>query len=307
MKKNEPNCNARHGGATFAALLGLLLWLAFTAPAAEFTTLVTDRTAIEQVYYQHRLGTKPPLAETLPRATLETLVQADLKKESVLREHYGVFITRSLLEAEVQRINTTTRAPEMLAEIKTALGNDAERFASAFAKPILVERLLRDQFENDDALHAATRRACEQSRNDLLTARTNGADAALLLAELKRPDSNAVTEATWQLTAPPAETNAPAADEMEIKKRFGPDAQIISSPSTVEKERKFYFTDLPVLLQNVLRVQLRQPGDVSAVIETSGNFRLYLATEKTEATLAAACLTLSKRSYEEWLNQPNIK
>ncbi len=34
----------------------------------------------------------------------------------MLRKTYGVTLTPALLEAEVQRINTTTRAPDMLAE-----------------------------------------------------------------------------------------------------------------------------------------------------------------------------------------------
>ena len=285
----------------------VVLLAAFIAAAADFTSLCADRTAIERVYYQHRTGTKPPFAETLPTATLESLVQADVKKESVLREHYGVTITPALLEAEVQRINTTTHAPETLAEIKTALGHDAERFANAFAKPFLVERLLRDKFENDDALHAARRSVCEKSRNELLASRTHGADAAQLLAELKRTHASDVTKTTWQLTAPPAESNAPAADEMEIKKRFGADAQILSAPHTTETERKFYFADLPAPLQNVLRVQLHQPGDVSAVIETPDSFLLYLLQKKTAMTLSVACLTLPKLKYETWLNKPNLK
>src|SRR5439155_2992075 len=76
-------------------------------------------------------------------------------------------ITPALLDAEVQRINTTTRAPEMLAEIKTALGNDPARFANVFAKPTLVERLLREKFDNDDALHAPQRREMERVRTQL--------------------------------------------------------------------------------------------------------------------------------------------
>ena len=73
-----------------------------------------------------------------------------------------------MLEAEVQRINTTTRAPDMLAEIKAALGNDPAKFARAVAKPFLVERLLRGKFDNDDALHATQRRQAEAVREKLL-------------------------------------------------------------------------------------------------------------------------------------------
>jgi hypothetical protein len=224
-----------------------------------------------------------------------------LRKEAALKKAYGLEVTPALLDAEVERINTTTRAPEMLAEIKTALGNDGARFATRFAKPILVERLLREKFDNDDALHAPQRRQVERVRHELLAAKTNGADGGKLLALLKRTHSNAVTETTWQLGTRPAETTAPGADLLEVQKRFGPNAQVLSAPPADGQERKLYFEDLPAELQNVLRVQLRRAGDVSAVIETPGGFLLYVAKEKTDAVLILAGLSLPKRSYEQWL------
>lgn len=285
-----------------AALAVLLLWGCSTSLADDFASRCADRAAVERVYYNHRLGQKPPFEQTLPQAMLESLVRQDLRKEAVLKKTYGVEITSAVLDAEVQRINTTTRAPEMLAEIRTALGNDAGRFANSFVKPILVESLLREKFDNDDALHAPQRREVEQLRSALLSAKTNGAAYKSMLALLQRSHSNAVTETTWQLGARPAETNAPGADEMEIKKRFGPDAQLLSAPSAgAGKERKLYFEDMAEDLQNVLRVQLRRASDVSAVIETPGGFLLYVAKEKTEALLSVAGLSLPKRSYEQWL------
>jgi hypothetical protein len=290
-----------------ARWFGLLALLSsgLVALAADMTSLSADRAAVERIYYTHRLGEKPPFDQVLPPATLENLVRQDLRKEAALKQAYGVEVTPAMLDAEVQRINTTTRAPEVLAEIKTALGNDPARFANVFAKPILVERLLREKFDNDDALHAPQRRQVEQTRTELLAAKTNGADCEKLLALLKRSHSNAMTETTWQLAARPAESNAPAADEMEIKQRFGPNAQILSSPHADGKDQKFYFEDLPGELQNVLRVQLRQPGDVSAVIETPVGFLLYVAKEKTDAMLSIAVLSISKRSYEQWLEEPD--
>jgi hypothetical protein len=293
----RPNRTARWFG------LLVLLSSGLAAIAADLASLRADRAAMERVYYNHRLGEKLPFEQVLPPATLENLVRQDLRKEAALKQAYGVEVASAMLDAEVQRINTTTRAPEMLTEIKTALGNDPERFACSMAKPILVERLLREKFDNDDALHAPQRRQVEQTRNDLLTAKTNCADFGKLLALLKRSHSNAVTETTWHLGARPAETNAPAADEIEIKKRFGPNAQVLSSPQAGGKAAKLYFEDLPGELQNVLRVQLRRAGDVSAVIEMPGGFQLYVATEKTAAVLSVAGLSLPKRGYEQWLEE----
>jgi hypothetical protein len=168
----------------------------------------------------------------------------------------------------------------------------------------VVERLLRRKFENDDTLHAEQRRACELVRAALLAAKAKGATAERLCAQLQRANSNAITEVTWQLTARPTDNNKPLTDELEIKKRFGPEAQLLSAPHASEGlEQKHYFEDLPGELQNVLRVQLRQAGDVSAVIETPGGFLLYLAIAKSEQAMTVASLSLPKRSYADWLNE----
>ena len=307
-------------------LLPFLLFAYSTAWAGDTAALLRDRAAIERVYYNHRLGQKPPFEEALAPATLEGLVRLDLKKEAVLRKDYGVTITPALLDAEVQRINSTTRAPDMLLGIKAALGNEPARFAQAFAKPFLVERLLRERFDNDEAMHAAQRREAEQVRAKLMAkapnsggqasprAQTSPEDrargdarppdrVAALMALLKASHSNEVSETTWQLGARPAETNAPAADELDIKQRFGPNAQLISSPRGADRDRKPYFEDLPIELQRVLRLQLRQPGDVSAVIEAPDGFLLFVAKETTNTALTVACLSLPKRSYEQWLSE----
>ena len=281
----------------------LLLLLVVPTIAGEASSLVADRTAIEHVYYNHRLGQKPPFEQTLTSAMLEHMVRLDFRKETVLKQTYGVEITSNMINAEVQRIKTTTRAPEVLAEIKAALGNDPGRFAASLAKPLLVERLLRDHFENDDKLHASRRQACGAVRNRLLAAQSNGATIDQLLAELRQTDANAVTETTWQLGARPAADGKPSADELEIKRRFGPGAQLLSSPQATGRDHKLYFEDLPPSLQDVLRAQLRTPGSISAVIETPTGFLLYLAREKTDEVLTVACLSLPKQSYEEWLNQ----
>ena len=169
VRGQQPGFSVQSRAAHWFGLLGLLS-SPLSALADDFAALRADRAAIERVYYNHRLGEKPPFEQVLPPVTLENLVRQDLRKEAALKKSYGVEVTPAMLEAEVQRINTTTRAPEILAEIKAALGNDAARFARAMAKPILVERLLREKFDNDDALHASPRREMEKVRTQLTNA-----------------------------------------------------------------------------------------------------------------------------------------
>jgi hypothetical protein len=263
--------------------------------------LMADRAAVERIYYNHRMGEKPAFEQALPKAALEKLVREDQHKESALKKVYGVEVTPAMLEAEVKRINSTTRAPETLAELKQALGNDAERFARTVARPIIVERLLRERFENDDTLHAGRRRAAERARGELLAAKQAGGGPDELLVVLKRDRGRETSEMTWLLGARPQEkTGAESPGDAEIRKRFGPNARVLSAPGGGE-QRKLYFEELPTELQRVLRVQLRQAGDVSAVIETPGEFLVYLATAKTTETLSVAALTIRKRDYETWL------
>src|SRR5450759_1669864 len=103
----------------------LLPLLALAAGQSEdFGVRCADQAAIERVYYNHRLGEKPPFEQVLPPAMLENLVRQDLRKEAALKHAYGVEVTAAMVDAEVQRINTTARAPDILAEIKAALGHD---------------------------------------------------------------------------------------------------------------------------------------------------------------------------------------
>jgi hypothetical protein len=217
----------------------------------------------------------------MPPSLVEKLVREDLHKEAVLKKVYGIEITPPMLAAEIQRINTSTRAPDILAELKAALGNDTNRFARTVAKPIVVDRLLRDKFDNDDTLHAAQRHHAESVRTELLATRQKQTEPDKLVMLFKRLGSNGVVEATWQLGKP----------QQEIQ------------PRATDGKPQFYFEELPPELQQVLRAQLRQPGDISAVIETPGDFRLYLCETNTNVTLTAATLSIPKRSYEQWLAQ----
>jgi hypothetical protein len=292
-------------------LLLLPILLSVTS-ADDFEASCSDRAAIERVYYRHRLGDKPSFEQVLPRSALERMVRQDLLKEATLKRVYGDEITGPLLDAEVQRIDRTTRAPDILAEIKTALGHDSQRFSRRFAQPMLVDRRLREHFENDDKLHTPMRQQMARVRARLTNAlaecrsqRSSVSALELLTSLLQQEYCNDVHEITWRLGAPPEEkTGTDDSDEAAIRKRFGPNAQILSSPkSSGTGQEKSYFSELPLPLQRVLDIQLRQAGDVSAVIEMPNGFLLYVVKERTKELLSVAALYSQKYKYEEWLAQ----
>jgi len=224
-------------------VLWLLLNLGGNVWAQDFAALCADRTATEHVYYEYRLGTKPPFEQTMPPALVEKLVRADLHKEAVLGRIYGVRVSPAMLAAEVQRINTTTRAPDVLAGLKAALGNDTNRFAQAVARPILVERILRDKFANDASLHAPQRRQAETIRTSLLAAGRDRAEVDGLLSLFKQLGSNQLAEVSWQLGQPPEQPPTGNQELIEVQKRFGPNARLLSSPLAADKPRELYFEE----------------------------------------------------------------
>ena len=111
---------------------------------------------------------------------------------------------------------------------------------------------------------------------------------------------------TWFLHRRSTDANSARLDEVEVKKQFGPNAQLLSSPRSGGPKQDFCCDDLPQALQNVLRVQLGQPGNVSAVIELPDSFTVYLLLDQASTALKVAVLSLPKRSYAEWLaEQPD--
>jgi hypothetical protein len=202
----------------------------------------------------------------------------------------------------------------VLAELKAALGHDPVRFARTVARPVVVERLLRARFENNDRLHAPQRREAEAIRQRLLA--TVEAGFAPRLVVLKEAHAGEVTgPVKWEFTPRPAgegataatipagPTSAKATAGLYTNEATAQVSQVLSSQNAARDAEagKLYFEDLPAELQTVLRLHLRQPGDVSAVIETRDAFQVYLGQERTANSLTATICTLRKRNYEEWL------
>ena len=114
-----------------------------------FAERVAYQTAIEDVYWRHRIwpkenpNPKPSLDAVMSQALLENKVAACLR-DSLALEHYGQPITADQLQAEMDRMARDTKQPEVLRELFEALGNDPAVIAECLARPVLAERLIAD-------------------------------------------------------------------------------------------------------------------------------------------------------------------
>ena len=124
---------------------------------------VNAQEAIERVYYRHRVwpkengAAKPAFEQVVPKTVIDGKVKDYLKKSYALNEYWKRPLTGAQLQAEVERIVRSTKDPETLAELFSALGNEPDAIAECLARPILADRLVRRLYAFDREIHGAQR------------------------------------------------------------------------------------------------------------------------------------------------------
>ena len=126
--------------------------------------------AIEDVYWRHRIwprhsgerpDPKPSLDAVMSQAQLQEKVANYLRKSQAVEDYWHRPITAEQLQAEMERMATNTKKPEVLRELFAALGNDAFVIAECLARPALAERLLTNWYGDDDKIHNHLRQRIE--------------------------------------------------------------------------------------------------------------------------------------------------
>ena len=113
-----------------------------------FADRVAYQSAIEDVYWRHRIwpdtnpGPKPSLDAVMSQAEIEKKVEDYLRNSQALEDYWQRPITADQLQAEMERMASHTRQPEVLQELFEALGNDPFVIAECLARPVLTERLI---------------------------------------------------------------------------------------------------------------------------------------------------------------------
>jgi hypothetical protein len=119
-----------------------------SARTLTFEERVAYQYAIEDIYWRHRIwpvdnpDPKPSLHVVVSHREIEKGVEDYLRKSQLVAEQRGLPITASELQAEMERMETHTRDPDMLRELFEALGNDPLVIAECLARRILAERLV---------------------------------------------------------------------------------------------------------------------------------------------------------------------
>src|SRR6266404_2563417 len=139
--------------------------------ALTFEERVNYQRTIEQVYWRHRTWAKecphprPSLDTVMSRAQLEKKVEDYLRNSQALEHYWQRPITGEQLQAEMNRMATHTKQPDVLRELFDALGNDSFVIAECLARPTLAERVLTNSYAYDQRIHGQLRRRAD---SDLL-------------------------------------------------------------------------------------------------------------------------------------------
>ena len=168
-----------------------------------FEDRVKAQEAIERVYWNHRIwpkenpGPKPPLSAVMSDKAIRAKVEGYLRKSNALEQFWHRRITAGQLEAEIARMARETRNPRMLTELFASLNDDPILVAECLARPLLAERLVRNLYVRDDALHRnSTRRQGGAGAVPIYEHEGAGAARRPILGDKVRPFGLAVDPAS---------------------------------------------------------------------------------------------------------------
>ena len=140
-----------------------------------FADRVAYQTAIEDVYWRHRIwpdtnaGPKPSLDKVMSQAQIEKKVTEYLRNSQTLEDYWQRPITPDQLQAEMERIASHTKQPEVLRELFAVLGNDPFVIAECLARAVLTERFIADVSSQDQTRRLASLRTAELGTMSVVT------------------------------------------------------------------------------------------------------------------------------------------
>jgi hypothetical protein len=150
---------------TLLALAGATVVTAEASPSEpmRLDARVRCLETIERVYWKHR--TSDPhatFARALPQQMLQRRAEDLGLKMAALRELWQIDVSPQRVQAELDRMAAHSQSPARLRELFAALGDDPTLAAECLARPVLVDRLLRAEYDRDERLAGARPDAATQ-------------------------------------------------------------------------------------------------------------------------------------------------
>jgi N-acetylneuraminic acid mutarotase len=188
-----------------------------------------------------------------------------LKESVALEALWAIRITSGMLEQEMYRQAHESKMPERLQELYVALGNDSVMIQECLARPVIVDRMTRSQFEHDPAIHRAAREKAESLRHELLASEVDPYG--------DRPDRTVV----------------------EVI-RIEADTATLEIPERSHSVRRLSPTDFESWRRRLPQTR----GEIGPVERERGGFSLRVLFDDEPGRLRFAAYTVPTRSFEEW-------
>lgn len=126
------------------SLLFILLWAFIFCQSTSVIISINGRTIIQE-HVTYRLAIDKAYGNG-QSGTTEVVLQLIMQElREVIAEKEQIYITDSMINHEVLRIDEETKAPEILAKVK-AIFTDHHDYLKHYVRPVLVERLLQEKF-----------------------------------------------------------------------------------------------------------------------------------------------------------------
>ena len=255
---------------------GVLTWILLVLTGSDVVWAEPDLALKREVlrfYDARRQGDAGDFESRWPLHRIEAECQADQRRERLLAARYGVELDEPILEAEMQRIETTSKDPKGLEALKARFKN-REAFLEAVVRPLLVERLLYQHFIADTELHAPQRRQAEAARR----------------AMLEGDSLEGMSTVAWRV----ASLNAAQSSGGRYQ-----NLATVGFPDDTDEEA-FDFERLPVAWQARLQRELQHPGDVSSVMELPGSYVVFRLAARNAGEWQIDQWSVAKRDFRTW-------
>jgi N-acetylneuraminic acid mutarotase len=295
-----------------------------------FADRVAYQYAIEEIYWRHRIwpkensAPKPSLDEVMSRAEIEKKVETYLRNSQALEDYWQRPITSGQLQAELERMASHTKEPEVLRELFQALGNDSFVIAECLARQALAERLIADWYTHDHRIHGKLK---ERAEAELRTHRS---------VEQMKQTSGTYTEMEW-VKSDPVETRLASANTKTVAsvKLDGSEWQESVEKLAAQFESQDIVGQTPRLREKVFAagatalnlrksLQARQTdahasiarpdplkqiktGVLSPLQEDDGHYYAVAVTKKGKDRLKLATISWLKEPLRSWLSKAQLQ